>query len=81
MAFKTEALKERSAECATDLLTRPRGQRRRKDMTVVIIRVVAGFLAGIAAGILIMREVYKKKPVVTPGNNETGEMATTSRAS
>jgi hypothetical protein len=50
-------------------------------MTVVIIRVIAGFLAGIAAGILIMREVYKKKPVVTPGNNETGEMATTSRAS
>jgi hypothetical protein len=33
-------------------------------MSLVVIRVLAGFLAGLAAGILLMRIAYKKSGVI-----------------
>jgi len=43
-------------------------------MTVVWIRVLAGFLAGLAAGILLMRMAYKKPE---GGRLEEGDSSTT----
>lgn len=41
-------------------------------MSVVIaIRVICGFLAGLAAGILIMRAIYKKHEVPAQASNST----------
>lgn len=43
---------------------------------IVSIRVIAGFLAGMAAGILIMRAVYKSKGVIAvPATSEGSEKA------
>ncbi|HEY5176883.1 MAG TPA: hypothetical protein VII95_15100 [Terriglobales bacterium] len=50
-------------------------------MSLMFIRVLAGFLAGLAAGILIMRMAYKKTGVMKPGNSDPTEAATSARAS
>lgn len=50
-------------------------------MSLMFIRVLAGFLAGLAAGILAMRIVYKKAGVVKTDDSETGQVATSTRAS
>jgi hypothetical protein len=50
-------------------------------MSLMFIRVLAGFLAGLAAGILLMRMTYKKAGVVKTGNNETSRTATSTTAS
>ncbi len=51
-------------------------------MSLMFIRVFAGFLAGLAAGILIMRIAYKKSHVIEAGEPETGHaVTTTTRAS
>jgi len=47
----------------------------------MFIRVFAGFLAGIAAGILMMRVAYKKKGIVKSNDGETPDTAMSSRAS
>jgi len=47
-------------------------------MTIVWIRVISGFLAGIAAGIIIMREIYKKRELKAAGR-EMGEAGTRAR--
>jgi hypothetical protein len=47
----------------------------------MFIRVFAGFLAGIAAGVLMMRIAYKKKGLVKAGNDDATDVAISSRAS
>ncbi len=49
-------------------------------MSLMFIRVFAGFLAGLAAGILLMRVTYKKSGAVQAKSNEN-ETAVASRAS
>jgi hypothetical protein len=43
-------------------------------MSLMFIRVLAGFLAGLAAGILLMRATYKK--TATHKNEETASLST-----
>lgn len=50
-------------------------------MSLMFIRVFAGFLAGLAAGILIMRMSYKKAGAIQAKSNEETESAFPSRAS
>ena len=50
-------------------------------MSLMFIRVFAGFLAGLAAGILIMRMAYKSKDAVKSEHSEPTENAVSSRAS
>jgi len=51
-------------------------------MSLMFIRVFAGFLAGLAAGILIMRIAYKKAQLIEPRETETPQvMSSTTRAS
>jgi len=50
-------------------------------MTVVWIRVLAGFLAGLAAGILIMRMAYKKHETMNLEEGESNPSAMSSKAS
>ena len=50
-------------------------------MSLLFIRVFAGFLAGIAAGILMMRAAYKKKGAIKTDEGETPDRAMSSRAS
>ncbi len=51
-------------------------------MSLMFIRVFAGFLAGLAAGILIMRIAYKKAHVIEARESETPQViTTTTRAS
>jgi uncharacterized membrane-anchored protein YhcB (DUF1043 family) len=46
-------------------------------MSLMFIRVFAGFLAGLAAGLLIMRITYKKAHVMEANEVETGHVVTT----
>lgn len=46
-------------------------------MSLIFIRVFAGFLAGLAAGILIMRIAYKKAHVIETGEAKTPHVVTT----
>ncbi|MGC2108416.1 MAG: hypothetical protein WA655_02800 [Candidatus Korobacteraceae bacterium] len=50
-------------------------------MSLMFIRVLAGFLAGLAAGILMMRVAYKKKGFIKADEGETPDTAISSRAS
>lgn len=52
-------------------------------MSLMLIRVFAGFLAGLAAGILLMRIAYKNKGVIKVEEGDQTPTATTvsSRAS
>jgi uncharacterized membrane-anchored protein YhcB (DUF1043 family) len=50
-------------------------------MSLMFIRVLAGFLAGLAAGILLMRIAYKKTAEIKAGNSDTTEAVTSTRAS
>jgi hypothetical protein len=51
---------------------------RRTTMSLMFIRVFAGFLAGLAAGILIMRVTYKKAHTIESGDAKTPHVVTTS---
>jgi hypothetical protein len=48
-------------------------------MSLMFIRVLAGFLAGLAAGILLMRVTYKKAE--THKEEETSSLTTSTSAS
>jgi uncharacterized membrane-anchored protein YhcB (DUF1043 family) len=48
-------------------------------MSLMFIRVLAGFLAGLAAGILLMRVTYKKAE--THKEDETASLTTSTSAS
>ena len=50
-------------------------------MSLMFIRVLAGFLAGLAAGILMMRIAYKKKELVATDSTNTNETVVSNRAS
>jgi len=51
-------------------------------VSLIFIRVFAGFLAGLAAGILIMRIAYKKAHLIESGESKTPQViTTTTRAS
>ncbi len=45
-------------------------------MSLMFIRVLAGFLAGMAAGILMMRIAYKKQGMIKPEDNNTQDAFT-----
>jgi hypothetical protein len=50
-------------------------------VSLMFIRVFAGFLAGLAAGILLMRITYKKKGYIKADEGEAPNSAISSRAS
>ncbi len=50
-------------------------------MSLMLIRVLAGFLAGLACGIFVMRLTYKKQGMIEAGETKSGNVVTTTRAS
>jgi hypothetical protein len=47
----------------------------------MFIRVLAGFLAGLAAGIFIMRITYKKQGMIEAGETKSGTLTISTRDS